>query len=71
MLVFADQAIVSGSSFITNIIVARSLGVSNFGKFSVIILVQLFLLSLQQAMSSGVYQVMYGSMEGDSGKYKQ
>jgi O-antigen/teichoic acid export membrane protein len=62
-LVFADQAIVSGSSFITNILVARSLGVSNYGKFSVIILIQLFLLSLQQAVSSGVYQVMFGSLE--------
>jgi len=63
MLVFADQAIVSGSSFITNILVARSLGVSNYGKFSVIILIQLFLLSLQQAVSSGVYQVMFGGLE--------
>lgn len=63
MLVFADQAIVSGSSFVTNIMVARSLGVSNYGKFSVIILIQLFLLSLQQAVSSGVYQVMFGGLE--------
>ena len=63
MLVFADQAIVSGSSFVTNILVARSLGVSSYGKFSVIILVQLFLLSLQQAVSSGVYQVMFGGLE--------
>ncbi len=68
MLVFADQAIVSGSSFVTNILVARSLGVSNYGKFSVIILIQLFLLSLQQAVSSGVYQVMFGSLEEKSKK---
>ncbi|MBS1668473.1 MAG: hypothetical protein JST58_13940 [Bacteroidetes bacterium] len=64
ILVFADQAVVSGSSFLTNILVARSLGVNNYGKFSVIILVQLFLLSLQQAFSSGIYQVMLGSLEG-------
>jgi len=63
MLVFADQAIVSGSSFVTNIVVARSLGVTNYGKFSVVILIQLFLLSLQQAVSSGVYQVMFGGLE--------
>jgi O-antigen/teichoic acid export membrane protein len=63
MMVLADQAVVSGTSFATNIMVARSLGVTNYGKFSVIILVQLFLLSLQQAVSSGVYQVSFGGLE--------
>jgi O-antigen/teichoic acid export membrane protein len=66
MLVLGDQAIVSGASFLTNIMVARSLGVNNYGKFSVVILVQLFLLSVQQSVSSGIYQVMFGTMEGDS-----
>ena len=65
MLVLSDQAIVSGSSFLTNIMVARSLGVNNYGKFSVVILVQLFLLSVQQSISSGIYQVMFSTMEGD------
>ena len=59
LLVLCDQAVVSGSSFLTNIIIARALGVSGYGRFSAIILAQLFLLSLQQAASSGIYQVMF------------
>ena len=59
MLVLSDQAVVSGSSFLTNIIIAHALGIEGYGKFSVIILLQLFLLSMQQAASSGIYQVMY------------
>ncbi len=65
ILVLSDQAVVSGSSFLTNIIVAHALGLEGYGKFSVIILIQLFLLSLQQAASSGIYQVMYARFEKD------
>jgi O-antigen/teichoic acid export membrane protein len=56
--VLADQAIVSGSSFVTNILIARALGITDYGKFSVILLIQLFMLSIQQAVSTGVLQVM-------------
>ena len=63
--VLADQAVVSGSSFATNIMIARTLGVAEFGKFSVLILAQLFLLSIQQAVSSGILQVMTARFEGD------
>jgi O-antigen/teichoic acid export membrane protein len=56
--VLADQAVVSGSSFVTNILIARALGITDYGKFSVILLVQLFMLSIQQAVSTGVLQVM-------------
>jgi O-antigen/teichoic acid export membrane protein len=63
ILVLSDQAVVSGSSFLTNIIIAHALGIEGYGKFSVIILIQLFLLSLQQAASSGIYQVMYARFE--------
>jgi O-antigen/teichoic acid export membrane protein len=59
ILVLSDQVVVSAASFMTNMIIARSLGAANYGKFSVIILVQLFLLSLQQAVSSGIFQVMF------------
>ena len=38
-------------------------GIAGYGKFSVVILVQLFLLSLQQASSSGIYQVMYARFD--------
>lgn len=58
ILVLGDQAVVSASAFLTNIIVARALGISNYGQFSAIVLIQLFLMSLQQAGSSGIYQVM-------------
>lgn len=63
LLVLSDQAVVSGSSFLTNIVIARSLGIAGYGRFSVIILIQLFLLSLQQAGSSGIYQVMYARLD--------
>ena len=56
--VLADQAVVSGSSFVTNILIARALGITAYGKFSVILLVQLFVLSIQQAVSTGILQVM-------------
>lgn len=56
--VLADQAVVSGSSFVTNILIARALGITDYGKFSVILLAQLFMLSIQQAVSTGVLQVM-------------
>ena len=57
--VLADQAVVSGSTFITQFLIARQLGITNYGYFSVMILGQLFLLSLQQSAISGVFQVMY------------
>jgi O-antigen/teichoic acid export membrane protein len=56
--VLADQAVVSGSSFVTNILIARALGITDYGKFAVILLIQLFMLSIQQAVSTGVLQVM-------------
>ena len=56
--VLADQAVVSGSSFLTNILIARALGITAYGKFCVILLVQLFMLSIQQAVSTGILQVM-------------
>ncbi len=56
--VLADQVVVSGSSFVTNILIARALGITDYGKFSIILLIQLFMLSIQQAVSTGVLQVM-------------
>jgi O-antigen/teichoic acid export membrane protein len=56
--VLADQSVVSGSSFLTNILIARALGINEYGRFAVIILVQLFMLGIQQAVSTGILQVM-------------
>lgn len=61
--VLADQVVVSGSSFLSNILVARSLGITDYGVFSALLLIQLFLLSLQQSTSSGIYQVLFGRLD--------
>ena len=60
MSILADQVVVSGSSFASNILVARTLGITGYGTFSAVLLIQLFLLSLQQSVSSGIYQVLLG-----------
>jgi O-antigen/teichoic acid export membrane protein len=43
----ADQTMVSGANFLTGIILARGLGVAEFGRFSLLWLVVLFVQSLQ------------------------
>lgn len=57
-MILLDQVVVSGTSFVTNMLMARQLGLKAYGLFSFVFLVQLFLLSLQQAISTGVYQVL-------------
>jgi len=49
LLVLFDQTIVSGSNFIMGILVARFLGIEQFGIFGFIYLIYLFGLGLQQA----------------------
>lgn len=58
----ADQVIVSGGTLATQLLIAAGLGMAQYGRFSVLVLVQLFLLSLQQAGLSGMYQVLYPGM---------
>ena len=48
-LIFIDQAIVSGSNFLISILVLRFIGVENFGIFSFIWLLLLFINSVQLA----------------------
>ena len=48
----ADQALVSGTNFITNVIVARSLGIAQFGVFALAWMAMLFFYSMQMAMIS-------------------
>ncbi len=68
--VMADQAVVSGTTFVTQFLIARQLGITDYGYFSVMILGQLFLLSLQESAISGVFQVMYHqTKKGDQQKY--
>jgi O-antigen/teichoic acid export membrane protein len=48
----ADQALVSGTNFLTNVIVARSLGVTEFGVFALAWMAMLFFYSMQMALIS-------------------
>lgn len=61
-LVLADQAILSGGSFLTNVLIARNMGPVVYGKYSILLLAQLFMLSLQQAGVTGIYQVIFPKM---------
>ncbi|UFH54881.1 lipopolysaccharide biosynthesis protein [Spirosoma sp. KNUC1025] len=61
-LVLTDQVIVSGSAFATNMLLAQALGASAYGRFSAVVLCQLFLLSIQQAAGSGIYQVIWPAL---------
>ncbi|MCW5726927.1 lipopolysaccharide biosynthesis protein [Parvibaculum sp.] len=49
-LAFADQAMISATNFLTGILVARALGITDFGIFSLVWLGVLFTQSLQQAL---------------------
>ncbi|OWY20105.1 hypothetical protein C7N43_24355 [Sphingobacteriales bacterium UPWRP_1] len=68
--VLADQGVVSASAFATNLLLARALGLAGFGQFSGMVLAQLFVLSLYQAATGSVYQVLYPAMaEGQRHSY--
>jgi len=49
LLVLFDQGIVSGSNFVIGILIARFLGIEQFGVYGFIFLIYLFCLGLQQA----------------------
>ncbi len=61
--VLADQVIVSGSALVTNLLVARALGLAGYGSFAAMGMVQLFLLSLSMAGGSQVYQVLLNQLD--------
>ncbi|SFW75787.1 lipopolysaccharide biosynthesis protein [Chitinophaga sancti] len=61
--VLADQVTVSGAAFVTNLVLARVLGITNFGKFTSIVMLQLFLLSITMSLSSQLYQVLFLRLE--------
>ncbi len=50
LIVVSDQAIVSGVNFTVSVLLARYLGISEFGKFGLISLIVLFNASLHQAL---------------------
>lgn len=57
--VLADQVVVSGVSFATNLLLAKALGLTNFGIFSMIALVQFFCLTISMGITTQVFQVVY------------
>ncbi|BAV06890.1 Membrane protein involved in the export of O-antigen and teichoic acid [Filimonas lacunae] len=65
--VMADQLVVSGAGFCTSLLLARALGIVEFGRFSGIVMIQLFILSITMAFTTQVYQVVQPSLnEGDA-----
>jgi O-antigen/teichoic acid export membrane protein len=63
----ADQAVVSGVNFLTGLVLARCLGISEFGIFSLTWVVVLFVFSLQYAMVSAPMLSIATKIE-DSGR---
>ena len=57
--VLADQVVVSAGAFLSNLLLARALGINEYGRFASVGLIQLFALSLFMATGSQVYQVVY------------
>ncbi len=58
----ANQLVVSGSALVTNLLLAQSLGLVGYGYFSSLVLCQLFLLSIQRAVGSDIYQAVWPSL---------
>jgi O-antigen/teichoic acid export membrane protein len=61
-LVLIDQLVVSGSSFITNLFLARALGASNYGMFALAGLIQMFCLSVSMSFFSQIFQVTFPNL---------
>jgi O-antigen/teichoic acid export membrane protein len=59
-LVLLDQAVFSGTTFLSTAILARQLGVEQFGLFSTLVLGVYFILSLSSALTTQVLQTSLG-----------
>lgn len=62
--VMADQAVVSGGAMLTQLLIVRGAGLKEYGIYAAAALVQLFVLSVQQAGISGMYMVVAPSLTG-------
>ncbi len=68
--VLADQAMVSGVNFLTGILIARFLGIEEFGVFTLVWMAVLFVNSIQMAMiSSPMMTIGPKQSEEDKGSY--
>lgn len=59
--VLADQLLASGAAFLTTIVMARTLPVAEFGWYASVVLFQLLLLAVQNAVLTSPYQVLQAS----------
>jgi O-antigen/teichoic acid export membrane protein len=66
--VLADQVVVSGASFATNLLLAKALGLTGFGIFSIIGLVQFFCLTLSMGITTQIFQVVYPGLDNHQKK---
>lgn len=55
----ADQVVVSAAAFATNLLLAKALGLKQFGIFSLVGLIQFFCLSVSMGITTQIYQVVY------------
>ncbi|MEO0310801.1 MAG: putative export protein [Bacteroidota bacterium] len=63
-LALADQAMVSGANFITGVLLARYLGLQNYGVFAIAWIAALFFSSIQQALIIAPLQTLGEKKEG-------
>ena len=68
MLVLADQAVFSGSSFLATILLARVLGPENFGIYAAIMLFVYMMVSVLNAQIIQPLQVTYAKID-NKGEY--
>ena len=61
----ADQMLVSGSNFVTSILLARVLGIAEFGRFTLAWMVILFVQSIQQAVINAPMMTIGPKQEPD------
>lgn len=66
-LVIVDQLVTSGGSFITTIMLARLLGIAEFGVYSSVMLFMYLLLSISNALIIGPFQVLQATHQNIKG----
>lgn len=67
-VVWLDQLVFSGTSFLTTLVVARALGATAFGQFSSVMLILFLLLGINQALITNPFQVLH-ARQSNPGAY--
>lgn len=68
LFVLLDQLTVSGGGFITNLLLARTLGLEGYGLFAAAGMAQLFIMSMSMSVTSQLYQVIYPGLPSFAAK---